>query len=58
MKVNEKDITDPETFAHFIDCPKCGWSFDPEFFQDHKCIDMNKPGYTENILPTNEKGEV
>jgi len=50
-----KYILDPETFSHFIDCPKCGWSFDPEFFDDHKCDQMGKGG---DVLPTPDDEEL
>jgi len=49
------DIEDPATFEHFIDCPHCGWSFDPEFFPTHDCGAMNAP--QSNDLPHIPTGE-
>lgn len=43
--MKKKDILDPKTFNHFIDCKHCGYSFDPEFFDKHNCDDMKKPAH-------------
>ena len=31
----------------FKECPKCGWAFDPQFFDNHEC----PPKDTGNKLP-------
>lgn len=47
------DIQDYDAFieAGFKECPKCGWAFDPEFFDEHKCDQMSKG---ESVLPESD----
>lgn len=52
---DEKDILDPETFSHFIDCKRCGWSFSPSHFDEHNCDEYLNPKPSHSILCTKDK---